>query len=89
MALIRRYFIVESVPELRPEPGSPDAGRTEFEVLLPLESFWEARELIEKIKYCAMSGQPPSQHWRLLKRTMSPYIVNERDRVWFKKNMGA
>jgi hypothetical protein len=89
MALIRRYFTVEAVPELRPEPGSPENGQQELEVLLPLESFWEARELIERIKYCAASGQTPSQHWRHLKRTVSQYIVHERDRVWFKKNVGS
>ncbi len=89
MALIRRYLTIETVPELRPEPGNPERGHPEFEVLLPLESFWEARDLIEKIKYCNISGGTPSHHWKLLKRTVSPYIVHERDRIWFAKNLGA
>jgi hypothetical protein len=86
--MIQRFLVMDSVPELRPEPGSPERSLVEMEVALPLEVYWRVRELIEDIKYSKSAGESSTRAWKEFANLILPYIVHERDRIWFIKNVG-
>jgi hypothetical protein len=59
----------------------------EMEVMLPLETFWDVQVLIEEIKYNKSTGDSSSRAWKQFANMLLPYIVHERDRAWFLKNV--
>lgn len=85
--MMLRYLAMDTVPELRSEIGNPDRNIMEIEVMLPLETYWNVRELIEEIKYSKSTGDSAARAWKQFASMVLPCIVHERDRAWFLKNV--
>lgn len=84
--MMHRFIQFGQVPELRTEPGNPDKGIPEIEVLLPVEVYWQVTEMLKELRYARAAGQSTARLYALLKRTLTPHIILERDRLWVKKS---
>ena len=84
--MMHRFLALGQLPELRTEPNSPEKAIPELELLLPVEIYWQMGELIKELKYLRNAGQSTARHYNILQRLIAPFIVLERDRLWFAKN---
>jgi hypothetical protein len=87
--MLQRYLTLDKVPELRSEPSSSEKSVPEVEILVPVEVYWEIEGLIKKISYARQADVSCSKQWQDLARLVHTYIVTERDRLWFAKNVGG
>ena len=84
--MMHRFLALGQVPELRTEPNSPDKGIQEMELLLPVEIYWQMVEVLKELRYLRIAGQSTARQYNSLQRLIAPFIVLERDRLWFAKN---
>lgn len=87
--MLQRFLTLGAEPELRTEPSSPAKNIPEIEVVLPIEKFWELQELLRQLKYTRGADLSTSRFWQKLALVVKPYIVHEKDRLWFIKNIGT
>lgn len=86
---MQRFITMGQIPEIRTEPHSGDYEIPEVEVLLPVEVYWELQALIQELRYARVSGQSKTNTWRRFNRLVTPYVMLERDRLWFKAGTGV
>lgn len=85
--MIRRFLQLGTVPELRAEPGK--TNREEIELLMPIDVYWDAKELVRLIQYSVSGDVASSRYWSNLAELVKPYIVHESQRNWFCKNVAS
>ena len=79
--MLHRFLTIGGVPELRSESASTDSDVVpEVELLLPVETYWAAQELIREMRYLRHSGQSILRHTQRLHKLVTPYVTGERER---------
>lgn len=87
--MLVRFLTLGADPELRTEASAVTKGYPEIELILPVEKFWEVQELLRQLRYTKQADLSTSRFWTKLALLVKPYIVHEKDRIWFIKNIGA
>ncbi|MBM3382985.1 MAG: hypothetical protein FJY29_11150 [Betaproteobacteria bacterium] len=87
--MLHRFLTLTQIPELRTEPGNPEAGIADIEILIPVDVLWKAEEIIKELKYLKASGFSTSRLSAKLTHLLRPYVVNERDRLVLGKGSSA
>lgn len=84
--MLQRFLTLGQIPEIRSEPSPPDRETPEVEVLMPVEAYWEVQQMIHEIRYTRSAGMSGTKQWQKFNRLIAPFIVAERDRLWFAKS---
>lgn len=85
--MFRRYLSIGNIPEMRADPIQVDKVGNELEVLMPIDVYWEIEEIIKEIRYARIQGNSGQRLWTRFSKLVYPYIVNEKDRLWFRRNV--
>ncbi len=79
--MLHRFLTLSGLPELRSESASTDADVVpEIELLLPIEIYWDAQEIIRQMRYLRHAGQATSAQGKRLFALVMPYVTGERER---------
>jgi hypothetical protein len=79
--MLHRFLTLGGVPELRSESASTESDVVpEVELLLPVDTYWAAQELIREMRYLRHSGQSILRHTQRLHKLVTPYVTGERER---------
>jgi|GEM_PF-626187 len=79
--MLHRFLTLTGVPELRAESATTDNDVVpEVELLLPVEMYWQAQEVIRELRYLRQTGQGGSALTDRLHRMLIPFVVSERER---------
>jgi hypothetical protein len=87
--MLHRFLTLTQIPELRTEPGNPESGISDIEILIPVDVLWQAEEIIKELKFLKASGFSTSRLSAKLTQLLKPYVVNERDRLVLSKGPNA
>lgn len=87
--MLHRFLTLTQIPELRTEPGNPELGIADIEVLVPVDVLWQAEEIIKNLKYLKAAGFSTSRLSTKLNQLLRPYVVAERDRIALGKGSSA
>jgi len=86
--VLQKFLVLDTIPELRSEPIDPERNLPEIEVLLPIDVYLDAIEVIKSITFAQYTGLSVAKYWHKLSKLVYPYILFEKDRIWFIKNLG-
>ena len=79
--MIHRFLTLSGIPELRSESASTEADVVaEVELLLPVEKYWEAQDLIRELRFLRHSGQSTVRLTAKLHKLAKPFVTGERER---------
>ena len=86
--MILRFLTITDLPELRPDPIQVDKTIPELEVFIPVDVYWEIQEIIKNMRFARNSDLSIDKFWRDFNRLIYPCLVFEKDRIWFRRNVG-
>ncbi|WP_186645250.1 hypothetical protein [Fluviispira vulneris] len=86
--MIQRFLTIAELPELRPDPIQTDKSIPELEVIIPIDIYWQIQDIIKNMRYARVSDFSIDRHWRDFIRLIYPCILLEKDRLWFRRNVG-
>ncbi|BBH53526.1 hypothetical protein [Fluviispira sanaruensis] len=86
--MIQRFLTIAELPELRPDPIQTDKSIPELEVIIPVDIYWQIQDIIKNMRYARVSDFSIDRHWRDFIRLIYPCILLEKDRLWFRRNVG-
>jgi len=79
--VIHRFLTLSGAPELRSESASTESDVVaEVELLLPVEMYWEAQDIIRQLRFLRHSGQSTARLTAKLHKLATPYVTGERER---------
>ena len=84
--MFQRYLSIGPIPELRSDPVQSDKVGNELEVVIPIDVYWEVEEIIKELRYARIQGNSTQKLWAKFVKLISPCIVAEKDRQWFRRN---
>jgi hypothetical protein len=87
--MLHRFLTLTQIPEFRTEPGNPESGIIDIEVLIPVDVLWQAEEIIKELKFLKASGFSTSRLSAKFNNLLKTYVVNERDRIALIKGSSA
>jgi hypothetical protein len=87
--MISRILAIGTLPELRSDPVAPEKNVTEIEVAMEVDLYWELQELIAEMRYTHSMGVSTDTLWHKFSKKIVPCILLERDRLWFRTNIGV
>ncbi len=85
--MFQRYLSIGAVPELRPDPVQSEKIGMELELMLPIDIYWKAQDLIQEIRYARINGSSTYRLWYRFCKLIYPCIVTEKERMWFRRNV--
>ena len=83
---ISRYLAIGTDIELKVYSSGPESQVPEVYISLPVDAYWTLQQLIHRVNYERSLGKSGNGDWFKLVRLVLPFVVSERDRVWFKQN---
>ncbi|KAB8033183.1 hypothetical protein [Fluviispira multicolorata] len=86
--MLQRFLTIAELPELRPDPIQTDKSIPELEVIIPIEVYWQIQDIIKNMRFARVSDFSIDRYWRDFIRIIYPYILLEKDRLWFRRNVG-
>lgn len=86
--MLQRFLTIVDLPELRPDSIQSDKGIPELEVFIPIDVYWEIQEIIKNMRFARVTGLTIDHYWREFNKRIYPCLIFEKDRIWFKNNIG-
>ncbi|RDB35592.1 hypothetical protein [Spirobacillus cienkowskii] len=86
--MIVRFLTIADIPELRPDPIQTDKNNPELEVFIPVDVFWKIQEVLKDMRFARATDHSIDKHWRDFNKLIYPCLVFEKDRIWFRRNVG-
>lgn len=87
--MIQRFLTIGDLPELRPDPiQQAEKGNPELEVFIPVDVYWQIQEILKNMRYARVSDFSIDKYWREFNLLIYPCIITEKDRMWFRRNVG-
>lgn len=83
---ISRYLAIGQTLELKVYAASADSQVPEVYITLPVDVYWDLQQVIRRVNFERTLNRSGDDEWFRLVRLVLPYVVAERDRVWFKQN---
>ncbi len=86
--MIQRFLTVGDLPELRPDPIQADKTIPEIEVFIPVDVYWNIQEIIKNMRFARTVDLSIDKYWRDFNSLIYPCLVFEKDRIWYRRNVG-
>ena len=86
--MIQRFLTIADIPELRPDPIQVDKTIPELEVSIPVEVYWKIQDIIKNMRYARTVDLSIDKYWREFNLLIYPCLILEKDRMWFRRNVG-
>lgn len=86
--MIQSFLTIADIPELRPDPIQADKSIPELEVFIPVDVYWLIQDIIKNMRYARTVDLSIDKHWRDFNKLIYPCLVFEKDRMWFRRNVG-
>ena len=86
--MIQRFLTIADIPELRPDPIQVDKTIPELEVSIPVDVYWKIKDIIKNMRYARTVDLSIDKYWREFNLLIYPCLILEKDRMWFRRNVG-
>ena len=84
--MVRSFFVLGAIPELRPEAPSVDRAIPAVEISIEIDKYWELVDMIKEMRRRRLSGLSSHVLLKNIYSTIMVSIMAERERIWFKAN---